>query len=236
MGKPGKNPVVDRAERQALLDDIQRRFGVELLWHEKLVFPGYRPDATTHTFFDPEGIMTEGLRREIRTWVEGRGWHFSRQMVPVSGKGGERVEYVYLVPITPVALAVGYHATRRASLASIMEKGLLPGAPDRQTTAGRWDCEGNIYLCEQLGTPADAGVRGSGSAHWWRAHLAEANRFNDPDWVILGVEVGRAEGCRTYRDIWSSSGIIVDGVPRVPPDLLRLEYPRDPEAHGPVAQ
>jgi hypothetical protein len=105
-----------------------------------------------------------------------------------------------------------------------MERGLLPSAPERQTTEKRWDCEGNIFLCEKLGTPADAGVRGSESAHWWRDHLAHNNRFGDPDWVILRVEVGRLEGARLYRDIWSKSGIIVGSMARIPPDRLRLEY------------
>ena len=105
-----------------------------------------------------------------------------------------RTEHVFLAPIIQVPLKVGYHATRRASVPSIMEQGLLPSAPERQTTENRWDCEGNIYLCERLGTPASAGVPGSESAHWWRHHLARKNRFNDPDWVILHVEVGRLEG------------------------------------------
>jgi hypothetical protein len=64
-----------------------------------------------------------------------------------------------------VNLEVGYHATRRASVRVIMDEGLLPSAPERQTTDKRWDCEGNIYLCERLGTPADASMRGSELAH-----------------------------------------------------------------------
>jgi hypothetical protein len=85
-----------------------------------------------------------------------------------------------------------------------------------------------LAISERLGTPADAGVQGSESAHWWRAHLAENNRFNDPDWVILLIDVGQLEGARTYRDIWSNSGIILDNVARVPPCLIQLEYPTGP--------
>ncbi len=106
-----------------------------------------------------------------------------------------------------------------------MEQGLLPSAPERQTTEKRWDCEGNIFLCEKLGTPADAGVRGSESAHWWRDHLAHNNRFGDPDWIILRVEVGRLKGARTCRDIWSKSGLIVGGVAVIPPDLILMSTP-----------
>jgi hypothetical protein len=219
-----EEPPIDRAERTALLDEIKRRFGVELLWFEKLPSPGYRDDVTTHSFFDIEDRLTEDLKLGVRRWLESQGWQFSRQMVCVLDDDANRVEHVYLAPMMPVALEVSYHATRRASLPSIMERGLLPSVPKRQTTEKRWDCEGNIFLCEKLGTPADAGVRGSESAHWWRDHLAHNNRFGDPDWVILRVEVEGLERARTYRDIWSKSGIIVGGVASIPPDLLRLEY------------
>jgi hypothetical protein len=221
-GREDKPPI----ERTALLDEIKRRFGVELLWFE-LPSPGYRDDVTTHGFFDTEDRLTEDLKLEVRRWLESRGWQFSRQMVCVLGDDTNRVEHVYLAPMMPVALEVGYHATRRASVPSIMDRGLLPSAPERQTTEKRWDCEGNIFLCERLGTPADAGVQGSESAHWWRDHLAHNNRFGDPDWVILRVEVGRVEGTRLYRDIWSKSGIIVGGVAVIPPEFIGMEYPAE---------
>jgi hypothetical protein len=220
-----EKPAIDEAQRQALLDEIERLFGVQLLWFKPLQASRYRDDVTTHGFFDPEDRLTDELKRQVRLWLEGRGWQFSRQMVRVLGDDTDRVEHVYLAPMIPVALEVGYHATRRASVPSIMEHGLLPSAPERQTTEQRCDCEGNIYLCERLGTLADAGVAGGESAHWWRDHLAHNNRFGDPDWVILRVEVGRLESARTYRDIWSKSGIIVGSVPQIPPELIGLEYP-----------
>jgi hypothetical protein len=217
-------PPIDRAERTALLDEIKRRFGVKLLWYDKLPSPGYRDDVTTHGFF-PEDKLTEDLKLEVRRWLESQGWQFSRQMVRVLENDANRVEYVYLAPMIPVPLDVGYHATMRAFVPSIMELGLLPSTPERQTTEKRWDCEGNIFLCEKLGTPADAGVKGSESAHWWRDHLAHNNRFGDRNWVILRVEVGRVEGARLYRDIWSKSGIIVGGVAVIPPEFIGMEYP-----------
>jgi hypothetical protein len=110
------------------------------------------------------------------------------------------------------------------SFPSIRQEGLLPSVPARQTTE-RWDCDGNIYVCERLGTPADEGVLGIESAHWWRAYLAEKNRYGDPDWVILSVEVGRLADARVYKDIWSKSGVIVDNVSRIPSDLILLIYP-----------
>jgi hypothetical protein len=195
-----------------------------LLWYEKLLSPCYRDDVTTHGFY-PEERLTNDRKLEVRRWLEGQGWQFSRQMVNHPAQANRQIEYIYLAPMIPVALEVGYHATRRASVQSIMERGLLPGAPDRQTTEQRWDCEGNIYFCERLGTLADAGVRGSESAHWWRDHLAHKNRFGDRDWVILRVAVGQLEGARLYRDIWSKSGIIVGGVALIPPELIGVQYP-----------
>ena len=218
-GKPAINP----AERNALMEEIKQRFDVELLWYERLTSPGYREDVTTHGFFDTEDRLTDDLKQEIRRWLEGRGWQFSRQMRRLAGDDHPRTEHIFLAPIIPVPLKVGYHATRRTSVPSIMEKGLLPSAPERQTTENRWDCEGNIYLCGRLGTTADVGVPGSESAYWWRDHLAQKNRFADPDWVILRVEVGRLEGALTYRDIWSKSGLIVGNVAVIPPELIRLE-------------
>jgi hypothetical protein len=216
--------VIDKSERQALLNRVDEKFGIQLLWYEKLPFPGYREDVTTHGFFDTEGRLTDDLKRDIRRWVESQGWQFSRQMVRHPTVADRRIEYIYLAPMIRVPLAIGYHATRRVSLPSIVQEGLLPSVPARQTTE-RWDCDGNIYVCERLGTPADEGVPGSESAHWWRAHLAEKNHFGDPDWVILSVEVGKVAGARSYKDIWSKSGIIVDNVPRISPDLIQLICP-----------
>jgi hypothetical protein len=216
--------VIDRDKRNELLDQIEQNFSVKLLWNENARSPRYRHDVTTHGFFDPENKLTDELRRKIRAWLEGQGWQISRQMVQVQGHA-KQVEHVYLAPMAFVTLEVGYHATRRVSVRSIMDCGLLPSTPDRQTTELRLDCEGNIFLCEKLGTPDDAGILDSQSAHWWRAHLAQKNRFNDHNWVILRVEVGRLVGARTYQDIWSKSGIILDNVPQIPADLVRMEYP-----------
>jgi hypothetical protein len=51
--------------------------------------------VTTHAFFDFEDRLTEDLKREIRRWLEGQGWQFSRQMLPVQGDDANRDEYVY---------------------------------------------------------------------------------------------------------------------------------------------
>jgi hypothetical protein len=103
---------------------------------------------------------------------------------------------------------------------------LLPSTLGRQTTSDRLDCEGKIYLCEALGAPDDAGDRGKGSAHWWRNELSKANRFEDREWVILQVDIGRVLGATLDKDIWSASGIIVTGVDRIPRDVIRQVYPQ----------
>jgi hypothetical protein len=210
--------------RRQLLDEVERRFGADLAWHENMPSLIFRDDVTTHTFFDPEGRLTEDLKRKSRRWIESKGWQFSRQCVHHPSVSDRFIEYVFIAPMSPVVLREGYHATRRASLSSIMQVGLLPSIPERQTTDNRADCEGNIYLCERLGTPADAGVPRTETAHWWRAHLAENNRFHDPDWIILRVAVGQLQGARTYQDIWSKSGIILDNVAGVPPELIAVEH------------
>jgi hypothetical protein len=223
--KQEEKPAIDKAERQALLDEFERHFEVRLDWFKTHQVPTYRQDVTKHSFFSLEGkLIDDKFRLEARRWLEGRGWQFSRQMVPVLPGDAHRVEYVYLAPMIPVALEVGYHVTMKDSVGSIIELGLLPSTPERQTTEKRWDCDGNIFLCKKLGTPADAGVPGSESAHWWRDELAHKSRFSNLNWVILRVDVGRLEGARIYRDIWSKSGIIVSGVDSIPSDLIHLEY------------
>jgi hypothetical protein len=211
-------------ERRVLLNGIHDRFGVELLWHEKLKSNSYRDDVSVHTFFsDPDAEAKEQTKREIRRWVESQEWQFSRQMVKCEAIPGRLIEYIYLAPMIFVQLEHGYHATRRISVPSIQTDGLLPSTRERQTTE-RSDCEGNIYVCEALGAPADAGVKGSRTAHWWRDHLAQKNRFNDPDWVILEIDIRELQGVRLYKDIWSESGNIVGGVESIPPGFIRVVY------------
>ncbi len=205
-------------ERQALLDGVQERFGVKLLLHEELKLSCYRDDVTVHTFFDPEQRLTEQLKLDIRRWVENQGWQYSRQILNWPSSE-QLIEHVYIARMILVAIGKGYHATRRASWPSIRCKGLFPSTSDRRTTE-RYDCEGNIYVCEHLGTPGDEGIQGSKSAHWWRGQLARKNRFNDPDWVILEVNLDQLGGARIQRDIWSESGIIVNNVAVISPERI----------------
>src|SRR5262249_5771915 len=129
--------MVDQSQRRALLDEIERRFGVHLTWLH-LRSNSYRDDVSVHAFFNPEGIVTDTLKLEVRRWLEDQGWQFSRQMVRVLGNDADRVEHVYIAPMIPVPLEIGYHSTRQASVKSIKEHGLLPSVPERQTSEKRW--------------------------------------------------------------------------------------------------
>lgn len=212
-------------QRKKLLENIRTNFSVELIWYEHFTLNGYRNDVSVHGFFSvPGSEPSEETKKKIRHWVESQGWQFSRQTKKNELIPGRLTEYIFLAPMIPVELELGYHATRLALVPSIQANGLLPSTPERQTTTDRTDCEGNIYLCKDLGTPVDAGVRGTKTAHWWRGHLAKNNRFNDPDWVILEIEIGKVHGARLYKDIWSESGIIVDGVKAISPEVIRVVY------------
>jgi hypothetical protein len=212
------------SKRLALVGQIRARFGVELIQCPIDKPTRYREDVSMHYFSGNEEQVPASAKQDVRRFVKGQGWQFSRQKIRGLSSPGEFTEYVYLAPLIWVQISKGYHATRRASLASISLRGLLPSTPDRQTTKERCDCEGNIYLSEILGAPADAGIPGSHSAHWWRWKLARVNRFKDPDWVILKVRLSDLKGARLYRDIWSKSGVILDNVSAVPPHLLEMVW------------
>jgi hypothetical protein len=209
-------------DRQELLDRTESLFGIKLQRQKRWNGNAYRYDVTLHTL-SSDSHPTEEIKATARRWAEDQGWHFIWQTLRRDYRPDGQ-EYIYLAPIIPVECERGYHATPLASVCSIQELGLLPSIAERQTT-DRGDCEGNVYLCEILGTPADAGVRGSRSAHWWRDHLARNNRFNDPEWVILKVEIGKLPDAKLYRDICSDSGIIVAGVDAIPPELIKLRGP-----------
>jgi hypothetical protein len=52
--------------------------------------------------------------------------------------------------------------------------------------------------------------------------LREKNRFNDPDWGIVEIDMTHLPpGARVYQDIHSVSGMIVDKIERIPGELIR---------------
>ncbi len=211
------------SERQRLLIAIRNEFGVILKWDEHLLTSAtaYRSDVTVHWIETDRECVTPVLERDLREWLEERGWQYSRQLVI-----GEPIEQIYIGRLIEVPIGVGYHVTRRTSLPGIRASGLLPGVPERQTTGAkrRRDCEGNIYICKQLGKPDDHNRPKSRSAHWWRGELARKTESDVADWIILMVRLNGLPYARIIRDIWSESGIIVTNVTNIPCSMLSIAF------------
>src|SRR5207249_7509078 len=100
-------------------------------------------------------------------------------------------EHVLTAPLQRIAISVGYHATRTATVASILRTGLRLGTREWSTSSSsdRIDQIGNIYLSEHLGNPDDEANMIGQTAHWWREHKSSRNCFNDPDWSILKIDL-----------------------------------------------
>jgi hypothetical protein len=211
-------------ERLRLLADIRRRFGVELNGRGELstMVSEYRHDVTAHWIGSDREYVTPTLNKALREWLEEKGWQYSRQLVVEPP-----IERIYIGRLIPVAIDVAYHVTRQASLPGIIERGLLPGSSERQTTGAerRRDCDGNIYVCEHLGMPGDHDKSGTKSAHWWRGELASKHGSNVAEWLIVEIGLGGLPGLRVSRDIWSRSGLVISNVHSISWKRLRMIYP-----------
>lgn len=219
--------------RAILLDQLKRDLKIGLMTFNRLRFRCPRQGVTGHSL-DAEtrhalrtDQMSEETFRQVREWLTERNWQLSRQRVRHPVNQAQKIEYLFLAPMILVSFQTGYHATLRSRCDSIFSIGLVPGSPDRQTDNERLDCDGNIFVCHDLGVPEDAGRDGSFSAHWWCDHKSRRNRFGDPDWVILEIDLGGLPPHRLYRDIWSESGVIVGGVSVIPPALIRQVFPEE---------
>ncbi len=213
--------------RRRLMDEVRTRFDIWMVCY--YLWPSdespYRGDVTSHGFSESEGILADDLRNQIRLWIEAKNLQWSRQLVRLPGTMDFQ-ERIYIGNIHPITLPFGYHATRRSSVDAIFRDGLLASVPERQVSESRLDCEGNIYVVGKLGVPQDAGNREAYSAHWWRDHLSRNNRFNDPDWVILEIDLRQGlENALICKDIWSVSGIVISGVDRIARERIRIVYP-----------
>lgn len=203
------------------LVDFEGQFRWQLLQLPNLIPETYRQDVTAHVLWTTEWPNPpEPTLHDVRGWLEPRG--VMCIVRPNEFPGG--APWWYLAPIIPIPLIKAYHATTRRRWHLIQLLGLLPGnaSAGRFTSANRFDCEGNIYVCEKLGTPADAGVRRTNSAYWWRDHKARNNVENDPDWVILEVDLSNLPGLLAYTDLYSDSGIIIRGIDCIHPDRITL--------------
>lgn len=192
--------------------EIEKRFGATLICHFR-VDGFYRDDVWFATLLP--GLYEPDFPA-IRLWLESRGVVCLQRDRPDGGV------MHYLATMQPVTIAQGFHATtRRRWEQAIRHEGLLPGSrADRRRMTERLDCEGNIYLCERLGEPADANQPHGGSAYWWSGEISRTNTDGDRDCVVLEVHLRGLSGLLTYRDLFSESGVIVRGVSSIPPTRL----------------
>ncbi|NLS97590.1 MAG: hypothetical protein GXX96_36080 [Planctomycetaceae bacterium] len=200
----------------AVLEQFQRDFGTLIELPTKDLTAFSHPGVRVFVFgFSAKELPEQFARRELRRRAEAINWHYSEcDKLP---------NWMMIAPMLVVPdCDVAYHVTRTVNLGSIMTDGILPGNPAISTT-GRADCEGNIYVCPEIGEPkTDADSEPTkGTAFWWHWHFRHKNRFNDPHWAILTLRL-RGLSARIYRDMWSSSGLIVSGVERIPSDAIEV--------------
>jgi hypothetical protein len=120
-----------------------------------------------------------------------------------------------IAPILRSQVETAYHATRSCLIDRIcgeQGEGLLPSNAERRATTFP-DTEGVIHVCAKL---AHEGAEND-SAEWWMKELRTRNRFNDPHWGIVKIDMtGLPTGARVYQDMHSSSGLIVDRLTVIP--------------------
>jgi hypothetical protein len=122
-----------------------------------------------------------------------------------------------IAPILPVEISLAFHATRTVTLQAIFRDGLLPSNEERRATNFP-DTAGAIHVCAKLSHEGDE----NDSAVWWKAELREKNHSNERDWSIVRIDMSRLKGARVHKDMHSKSGIIIDKVERVPPELISV--------------
>jgi hypothetical protein len=209
-----------------VLSDFQKRYGVKVIDQTARLPSCFRcPDLIAWQVLWETEAMRPQVRCDLRRRLNAIGWQYSEFGAQDLERNEQWRHFVFAAPMRLVPVPeIAFHATRRASVQSIRELGLLPSKPDISAT-GRFDCHGNIYLCQELGELPESpeSEPQKATAMWWRWHFSHNNRFNDRNWVILAVRL-RGLAVRVYRDIWSTSGLIVDSIDHVPPE--RIELPK----------
>lgn len=197
--------------------EIERQYDVKIINQTaRINFPFPHPDVQIwHVLGETEAIRLQ-IRSTLRQKLNAIDWQYSK--ADDGNRGFAYVAPMHIVPIPDVA----YHATRWISVPTILKDGLLPGTPNISAT-GRPDCYGNIYVCLELGECPGSSVTEprKATAMWWKWKLARKNRFSDSNWTIVAVRL-EALPARIYRDIWSTSGLIIDNVERIAPERLAI--------------
>ena len=154
----------------------------------------------------------KAVEQELRRRLDEIGWLYLSPSVVKP----EQIEWAFsIAPIQPKKLKFGYHATRVCLIEQIREEGLKPSNEERRATNFP-DTEGVVHVCAKLREDG-----GKDSAEWWREELSKKNRFGDPNWGILGIDLsGLPAEARSYQDMHSASGIVVDRIGKIPGKLI----------------
>jgi hypothetical protein len=164
----------------------------------------------------PEDFDLSALEPQLRQDLDAIGWQFVTTGTRLELRVAGEIPSFGVAPILLRSVPVAYQATRACIIPLILKDGLLPSNADRRATAFP-DTEGVIHACAKL-THTEAE---NDSAEWWRQELSKKNRFNDPHWGIVQIDLTGLRGARVHQDMHSKSGLIIDRVDRVPPDLVR---------------
>jgi hypothetical protein len=197
---------------------FQEQHGIKVIDQTaRISFRFPHPDVRVLQLLCETPQMRPTVRQDLRQRLNAIAWQYSE-----ADDSDRHLAYVAPMLVLPVPV-VAYHATRAVAVSSIVEYGLLPSNSGISAT-GRPDCYGNIYVCEELGELAgtpDVEPR-KGTAMWWRRQLSQRNRFSDTNWAVLALRL-QGLAARVYRDIWSTTGLIVDSIERIPPDRIAIE-------------
>ncbi len=148
--------------------------------------------------------------KQLRKELDAIGWLFVTT-------GRDKTYPTFAVaPILSRTLTVAYHATRSCLIPTIRKEGLLPSNAERQAS-NYPDTKGVIHVCEKLTHVGEE----NDSAEWWLKILSQKNKFNDPNWGIVRVDMTHLPlETRVYQDMHSTSGVVVDRIDRIPGELV----------------
>jgi hypothetical protein len=196
---------------QEAMKIARRHLGEALLYDRRDVFAGHH---FWHFGYLPDFDLT-GVERLIRKELDEIDWLFITTGLTIEYKH-QTLSTFGIAPILPMTLTVGYHATRICLIPRILEEGLLPSNAERRATHYP-DTEGVIHVWEKLTKKGDE----NDSAEWWMGELSKKNKFDDPNWGIVRIDMSRLPAtARTYQDMHSFSGVIVDRVERISAELI----------------
>jgi len=120
-----------------------------------------------------------------------------------------------IAPIIKRSVQIVYHATKTTTIRKILEDGLLPSSPERSLTNFP-DTYGVIHVCGKLNSNNGE----NNSAVWWMNHFSKAFSSPDVHWGIVRIDLSSLKNVRVLQDMHSESGLVVDNIDRIPPELI----------------